>query len=168
MTNSQRLATVRDHLRRWLQEQVVQEGLETDATGDTPDSQASTEPQPAAKIAAESILIRDGFYAGRTFDAIAGEQAYRATWFMEPDELKIHDAAGTVAAVFSGDEIQSVLVEELAEESDVTDSDENTQGPISIPMPIADESVPGESLPGESLPARDGQSDEDDQISKAA
>ena len=110
MTNSQRLATVRAHLARWLSENVAAE-------------EAS-----AAKIVSESILIRDGFYGGRTFHAVAGDQPFRATWFMEPDELKIRDGQGEVVAVFQGDQI------EAAPEQSPASGDEDDR-PVSLPMP---------------------------------
>ena len=92
MTNSQRLAMVRAHLERWLREQVASPDDDSVVDGKT-------------RIECESILIVDGFYAGRTMTAVANDVTYRATWFMEPDELKIRDAEGAVVARFQGDEM---------------------------------------------------------------
>ncbi|MEM9585850.1 MAG: hypothetical protein AAGA03_01100 [Planctomycetota bacterium] len=81
MTNSQRLATVRQYFAHWLSRQ--------------PDA-ASANGQPI-----ESILIRGGFYCGRRFDA----GIYVAVWFMEEDQLKISRPDGQVVASLSGSEI---------------------------------------------------------------
>tara|TARA_R110002049_G_scaffold2750_2_gene21556 strand:- start:374141 stop:374608 length:468 start_codon:yes stop_codon:yes gene_type:complete len=89
MTNSQRLAAVRMRLEQWLHEQ----------------SGAQDESSP--KILGESILIRDGFYCGRQFDA--GD--YRAVWFMEEDELKIASSDGKWLCSLSGE----ALVPQLAQ-----------------------------------------------------
>ncbi|NND99873.1 MAG: hypothetical protein HKN47_21340 [Pirellulaceae bacterium] len=86
MTNSKRLATVRSFLCRWT----------ADQTGD----QVADDSLPQS-IATESLVIRDGFYCGRSFDL----GAYRAIWFVEEDELKIRDKTGAVVAVFQSDEI---------------------------------------------------------------
>ena len=91
MTNSQRLAIVRACLTRWL---------------DAPcQSHAEASPEaaqpPRDPTFAESILIRDGFYCGRRFDA----GSHRAIWFLEEDELKIFTHAGQLAAVLAGDQI---------------------------------------------------------------
>ena len=84
MTNSQRLAQVRERLLHWLADKPAE------------DSEAET-----ATIIGESILIVDGFYAGRRFDA----GRYQAIWFMEEDELKIHAAAGELLDVLAGDQL---------------------------------------------------------------
>ena len=76
MTNSQRLAAVRRCLDRWLEKQ--QSDAQSD--GDTEISDA--------------MLIRGGFYVGRKFQL----GPYHAVWFMEEDEIKIHDTAGAVVA----------------------------------------------------------------------
>lgn len=137
MTNSQRLATVRSHLLRWLAENVSP----TDAE--------------KPRIVSESILIRDGFYGGRSFQAVAGDDSFRAAWFMEPDELKIRNHRGEVVGVFQGDQIvasdeaepvqdapveQPVPVEEPvpveAESPERSSEDGGTdERPISLPMP---------------------------------
>ncbi|KAA5540269.1 hypothetical protein FYK55_21830 [Roseiconus nitratireducens] len=141
MTNSQRLANVRAHLQRWLSEN----GGAVD-----PDSPGAD----AAGIVSESILIRDGFYAGRTFVG----QNHRATWFMEPDELKIHGSDGAVVAVFRGDEI--VAAEDLSESQVVVVEDGTpppVDAPISIPMRAADD-----------RDGADDAADDQDQLPKAA
>ena len=109
MTNSQRLATVRAHLQRWLGEQSASAADDSAIDGTT-------------GIECEAILIVDGFYAGRTMTAVANNVTFRATWFMEPDELKIRDSTGAVVARFAGDEIV-----------DVKTSEDNQ--PQTLPMP---------------------------------
>ncbi|MEO1615008.1 MAG: hypothetical protein AAFV88_04110 [Planctomycetota bacterium] len=93
MTNSQRLAIVRSHLVRWLRQDFSPE--------------ADTSPG-SVQLLGESILIQDGYYGGRTFRARVGETLVSATWFMEPDELKIRSTDGTVVASFQGPEIIEV------------------------------------------------------------
>ncbi|MEO1530153.1 MAG: hypothetical protein AAFX06_32540 [Planctomycetota bacterium] len=82
MTSSQRLEIVRAHLLAWLR---------------------SNQPEEADSGLSESILIADGFFAGRTFRS----GSVRAEWFMESEQLKIRGAGGEVIAVFQGDEIGS-------------------------------------------------------------
>ena len=104
MTNSQRLATVRAFLRRWL--------ASVPATETSDDSVVAGD---RIEIRSESILIREGFYVGRTFEIQVSSRCngsenpsleqFRATWFMEQDELKIRSGEGTIIAVFVGDEI---------------------------------------------------------------
>ncbi|WP_182870528.1 hypothetical protein [Stieleria mannarensis] len=187
MTNSQRLATVRAHLQHWLaanvtpsaaetvgeptsegNEQIAsQDGGESDGDASAP-AERSSEADPtceadrddvdAAKIGSESILIRDGFYAGRTFHATAGDQTYRATWFMEPDELKIHGAGGALVASFQGDQIGAeipVVETTVLEEQD--DSQSHESDTVSIPMTAAEQES-----------ATDLDSDQDGQLPQAA
>ncbi len=81
MTNSQRLATVRNRLKEWI---------------------AQTHPGDFSEpILREAILIRDEFYVGRRFYT----DSYRAIWFIEQDELKIFGPDGQLACVLSRDEI---------------------------------------------------------------
>lgn len=87
MTNSQRLATVRDRLLRWIADQ--DRGPE--------DSDAS----PSDAILSESILIREGFYCGRRFNL----GSHRAVWFLEEDELKIYTQGGDLECVLPSEEI---------------------------------------------------------------
>ena len=203
MTNSQRLAAVRDHLRRWLCEHTSptisecgdieqpepeqfgpeQFGPEQPENADEePDGQrevvesATTEieengssecddaspadvssPEISAEtpeISSESILIRDGFYAGRTFEASAGGDLFRATWFMEPDELKIRDPQGNVLVVFQGDEIVATPLTVPIATDDPADRET-----VSLPMLPAAEKTP---------PAKDDHFDGEGQITKAA
>jgi hypothetical protein len=88
MTNSQRLASVRQCLIGWLAAQA-EEGVE------------AREETSAQRIGSESILIRDGYYCGRRFEL--GD--YRAVWFLEEDILKISTADGQLCCVLSGPEI---------------------------------------------------------------
>ncbi|WP_147867349.1 hypothetical protein [Stieleria maiorica] len=150
MTNSQRLATVRAHLQRWLAATVTPSRRETVSEGkpEGMDQASSDDAQGDANeagIVSESILIRDGFYAGRTFHATTAGDTYRATWFMEPDELKIHGAGGTLVASFQGDEIGAEIpvVEIAVVETPVLDEQDAQETPdsepVSIPMPAAEE-----------------------------
>ncbi len=125
-------------------------------------SQQDQEDENDAKIVSESILIRDGFYAGRTFPATAPGETFRATWFMEPDELKIHGAGGALVASFQGEQIVAnapVLEAPVLEDAALEDQDESSAtdaGPISIPMPAAENE------------SNEQDSDQQGQISKAA
>jgi hypothetical protein len=49
----------------------------------------------ASEACRETILIRDGNYCGRRFEAAAGH----AVWFVEEDQLKLVDAQGRVVRV---------------------------------------------------------------------
>ena len=86
MTNSQRLMTVRQCLERWLETH-----RDADATADGSD----------AVPFRESILIREGFYCGRRFEA----EGWSAVWFLEEDQLKISDISGAVVMAYRGDEL---------------------------------------------------------------
>lgn len=121
MTNSQRLETVREHLRQWMIVNVTPDHSQADSGAQASDGDASG-------IESESILIRDGFYAGRTFEAQSSGNRFRATWFMEPDELKIHSDSGVVVGVFRGEEIGAV---------ETPEEDSSDLIPITIPMPVA-------------------------------
>jgi hypothetical protein len=95
MTNSQRLAAVRRCLDRWLEQQHC------DADIDIRDA----------------VLIRGGYYIGRRFEL--GQ--FHAVWFMEEDQVKVHDAAGNVLARFDAAAIDLAnasqeAVEEAVEE----------------------------------------------------
>jgi hypothetical protein len=173
MTNSQRLAAVRDHLRRWLGEHACEKASECgvvdrpkplgpqQAGSEQAENEQAENAEPASlgqidvaasetavaeddsanrdrapEISRESILIRDGFYAGRTFIASNGSDSFSATWFMEPDELKIRDPQGNVMAVFQGDEIVATPI--AMDES----ADQET---ISIPMLPAAQTTPSQT-----------------------
>jgi hypothetical protein len=186
MTNSQRLATVRSHLRWWLSQHANATGnspstdvCSQEAEDSSSEGENATENQslynvaaeagsnagranPTDPIVSESILIRDGFYAGRTFHAAD----HRATWFMEPDELKIFQTDGEVVAVFRGKEItadhqtQQVVIGESAEET-LDDGTDSAPGPVSLPMPVnepaASESHGDQSGEGQAADDQDGQ-----------
>jgi hypothetical protein len=55
---------------------------------------------PGAEIV-ETILIRDGYYCGRRFEC----DGYSAVWFVDENELKIHERDGRVHAAFSVDDL---------------------------------------------------------------
>ncbi len=106
MSNSKRLAAVRAHFRDWLAEHAT-----------------SADGRP--KIASESLLVRNGFYRGRSFDA----GSHRAVWFIEEDQLKIHGPEGDVVASFAGDQISSITpadVIQLPTQQAETDADTST------------------------------------------
>ncbi|MEM6473181.1 MAG: hypothetical protein AAF802_26705 [Planctomycetota bacterium] len=131
MTNSQRLAIVRAHLTRWLNQQYESEDA----------------PQAAVQLLGESILIVDGYYGGRTFRARVGESLLTATWFMEPDELKIRSSDGEVLASFQGEEMKDLPVvaaeTENANERPKTTVDQPVESPcrelICLPIPRPDQ-----------------------------
>lgn len=112
MTNSQRLTKVREYFTRWMELTPVVDGPAVDGEG----QDDASENGQTSTILSESILIRDGFYCGRRFQA----SSYHAVWFMEEDQLKIHSKSGEVAAVFTGEEIGdlSLLPEPAVEEAE--------------------------------------------------
>ncbi|QEG41061.1 hypothetical protein [Roseimaritima ulvae] len=81
MTNSQRLAAVRQTLRAWYQEQ---------------------QPEAPWEVA-ESIMIRDGFYCGRNFRF----GTLRAVWFVEEEQVKIYQADGSLLHAFKTDVLET-------------------------------------------------------------
>ncbi|MCC9603122.1 hypothetical protein LOC67_21440 [Stieleria sp. JC731] len=168
MTNSQRLATVRDHLRRWIQStyaDAVNADQEENSVGE-------------AGIASESILIREGYYVGRTFIIATGEEELRATWFMEPDELKIRDLEGSIVAVFAGEEIYALEAEETQQVTVEADSPavaaDEDDSPVSIPMIAAHNGQQDEEQQDEAeaecseAAAEASEPDENEGISRAA
>lgn len=88
MTNSQRLANVRNCFLRWL----------ADQGNENPGNDA---------IESESILIRGEFYCGRRFRTAS----HHAVWFIEEDELKIHRQNGGLVCVFSAGEIDAMAAD---------------------------------------------------------
>lgn len=101
MTNSQRLATVRARLLRWLAAEHIGHAEQSVGTGQH--ESAGPNSQPAA-ILSESILIRNEFYCGRQFHT----ESHRAVWFIEEDELKIYRTRGELVCVLSSEEIDAV------------------------------------------------------------
>ncbi len=95
MTNSQRLADVRNCFCRWISDQKENASRQSGGPSDSVNS---------VKIIAESILIRDGFFVGRTLKTAF----HRAVWFIEEDELKIYSADGKLLQVMRGGEIDPV------------------------------------------------------------
>ena len=122
MTNSHRLATVRAHFCAWI--------------ADTASGAGKSHQSEDLSIVSESLLIRDDFYCGRSFHTAT----YRAVWFIEEDELKIHEASGSVVAVFQGDEIgrQEVSSEPSLETTDIIKIDTDKINVISDPTVAAD------------------------------
>jgi hypothetical protein len=96
MTNSQRLATVRERFLYWLQN--ADEGSEHAEAND-------------ALICRESVLFRDEFFCGRKF---IGEH-FHAVWFIEEDVLKIYRAEGPLELVLRGTEIDEYGAEPVEE-----------------------------------------------------
>ena len=116
MTNSQRLATVRQAFLHWLRDAGV------DACSDGHDT---------SLIQHESVLIRDELFCGRKFIA----KDHHAVWFIEEDVVKIHLSDGQLMHVFRGAEIDEFAVQETVESSP---SHESTI----IPTPFVDSAVP--------------------------
>jgi hypothetical protein len=122
MTNSQRLAAVRRCLDRWLEKQQSDGDIEI----------------------SDAVLIRGGFYVGRKFQL----GPYRAVWFMEEDEVKIHDAGGSVvasldsAAIEMASRIASPLEARIPAATPAAEV--KNQGIITIPMqrPISANATP--------------------------
>lgn len=109
MTNSQRLATVRNRLIRWIAETA---------------NSSSTGSGVGEKIVRETMLIRDEFYVGRRFYA----DSHSAVWFIEEDELKIFGPENQLLCVLSSDQIDESALE--------TASDESVPNVIKMPQPI--------------------------------
>jgi hypothetical protein len=108
MTNSQRLAKVRESLINWLENQEPSHAIEAPTVGhdSPPDSSA-----PA--IERESILVRDEFFCGRRFYTAD----HHAVWFIEEDQLKIYHNSGELLCSLVGEEI-----DHQASESESSDS----------------------------------------------
>ncbi|OUT63162.1 MAG: hypothetical protein CBB71_00690 [Rhodopirellula sp. TMED11] len=98
---------------------------------DDPAPSAEQEAELEAKILSESILIREGFYAGRTFQLQTPQGSMQATWLMAPDELVVSDATGQILAIFQGPWDQ----EQDAEQQDV-----GTAATLPLHRPDSDES----------------------------
>ena len=92
MTNSQRLAKVRNCLLHWIANQQRAQG-----------SDEQTPPVQEPVVLREAILIRDEFFCGRRFYT----EHHQAVWFIEEDVLKIYDSRGDLLCVFSGTEIDA-------------------------------------------------------------
>ncbi len=91
MTNSQRLATVRAALEHWLSCRDAERDENQQAKNDSHETRGKT----------ESLLIRGGFYCGRRFDF----GSHQAIWFLEEDQIKIHDQDGRILCTMSSNEI---------------------------------------------------------------
>ena len=109
MTNSRRLTHVRERLRLWLSQQPYAQSDQAQVGW------------------SESMLVCDGFYCGRRFNA----GAFYAVWFMEEHELKIHTAEGELLSVFKSDEIavhnessDVLAMPEVEQRSDRSDDEE--------------------------------------------
>ncbi len=109
MTNSQRLAAVRRGLDRWLEKQQCDGDVEI----------------------RDSILIRDGFYVGRQFQL----GTFRAVWFMEEDEVKIHDASGALVAKLDTVDIDLVAGTDSQPKLDTLTEKTDQENVISLPLP---------------------------------
>jgi hypothetical protein len=59
----------------------------------------------------EHILLRNDVYCGRRFLA----EGLQAIWFVEEDQVKIHDKDGTVARVLTVEEAAQWIVAEIRE-----------------------------------------------------
>lgn len=89
MTNSQRLAMVRDCLIGWLRDQ-------------------GTYKENDEFILRETILIRNDFFCGRQFYL----RNHHAIWFIEEDQLKIYGTDREVAATFDSQQISAAAAAE--------------------------------------------------------
>lgn len=103
MTNSQRLAAVRQTLRAWYQQRNPEDQWEV----------------------AESIMIRDGFYCGRNFRFAS----LRAVWFAEEEQVKIYDADGSLLDAFKTDELVVAAPTVKLFDAEADDS-ENTESSV--------------------------------------
>ncbi len=117
MTNSQRLAKVRQRLIGWL----ATNG-EADTRADGPSDQDTAAADP---IERESILIRDEFFCGRRFYTAS----HQAVWFIEEDELKIYQNDGELVCTLQGSQID-----------DLSTADQPDSGPDILRLPAADDS----------------------------
>lgn len=107
MTNSQRLAAVRRCLDRWIEGQNSEIDVEIH----------------------EAVLIRDGYYVGRRFKLAQ----FHAVWFMEEDEIKIHDSQGVLLARLDSTAIDAAS-QATGSRSDQS-SEPADEGMATIPMP---------------------------------
>ena len=138
MTNSQRLATVRERFLHWLQNA-------------NPGS-LHTEPDDSL-ILRESMLIRDEYFCGRKF---IGEH-YNAVWFIEEDVLKIYQAEGPLELVLRGAEIDAYGAEPI-EEKQVAEK-------LSVaPLAISEQVVKSPVVKTLSVTAGDVNSDDTNQV----
>ena len=123
MTNSQRLATIRNRLLSWI---------------------AESDPQSAgAQIVRETLLIRDDFYVGRRFYT----DSHSAVWFIEEDELKIFDSEKHLACVLGTAEIDLAVTDPADNAAVDTESapQQDQTGPSVIQLPaLIEHQVPGE------------------------
>ena len=87
MTNSHRLEAVRKAIRAWLDTETKSQAGSTEG---------------ASMV--ESFLIRDEFFCGRQFRT----NTHRATWFVEEDELKIHEMGGDLCLSIRGEQIDDL------------------------------------------------------------
>lgn len=84
MTNSQRLATVRNRLLSWIA--------------------ASDDEGTRENIVRETMLIRNEFFVGRRFYT----DTHRGVWFIEEDELKIYGSDNQLLCVLTSAEIDAM------------------------------------------------------------
>ncbi len=126
MTNSQRLATVRARLLRWL----------SDENPTQHSSSPTTNP-----IVSESILVRDGFYCGRRFNL----SDHRAVWFLEEDELKIYSADGVLQCVLPSSEISqtpgSDIDSAVSDEQEADEQQSDEQEAVTVESSVDDERI---------------------------
>ena len=116
MTNSQRLATVRQAFLHWLRDEGVD---------------ACSDGHQNSLIQHESVLIRDEFFCGRKFIA----KDHHAVWFIEEDVVKIHLSDGQLMHVLRGAEIDEFAVRETVESSP-------SEASNIIPTPVVDSPAP--------------------------
>ena len=74
----------------------------------------------------ESFLIREEFFCGRRFVT----PTHRATWFVEQDELKIHETHGPLCLSIQGDQIDALAAEQRQASKEM-----ESDHPSILPMP---------------------------------
>lgn len=130
MTNSQRLAKVRERLLGWLAEEAADPcGSGRSSDRDAVEAPCDQEIQP--KITGESMLIRDEYFCGRKFRMAN----HTAIWFIEEDQLKIYAKSGELLCVLSGSEIDEPANRQRQQAGDTANN-----GPAILKMPNATES----------------------------
>lgn len=118
MTNSQRLATVRECFVTWI----------TNQTG------------ASEAIESESILIRDEFYCGRRLRTTS----HHAIWFTEEDELKIFRIDGGLQCVLASDEIDAIVDQSRESVASVEASELESESESADVLPMVAKLPPSE------------------------
>ena len=129
MTPSQRLSIVRDSLRQWLADHGV---------GDPEQNQPQS----------EAMLICGGYFCGRRFRF----PNHTAVWFIEEDEVKVHDASGSLCECYRGDQIDT-LAGQWVQQSQQEPLQDEPRLRISAPS-LSGGDAAAEGRSSEAVPAR--------------